>query len=116
MGHNGYLSESYRRFTKEQAYELYQASEHNLYINEVDVDKIESKYVKELEISKENLKEMMDKQNKQHESNMESARHTWEDSQIDILNLQKEIQYLIDKDKQREKDKLAFFREMRDKK
>jgi site-specific recombinase XerD len=51
-----------------------------------------------------------------NELDMESARHTWEDSQIDILNLQKEIQYLIDKDKQREKDKLAFFREMRDKK
>lgn len=72
MGHNGYLSESYRRYTREQMYEYYQAAEHNLYINEVDIDKIESKYEKELEISKQDhsiefarLKEKIESQEKE---------------------------------------------------
>jgi len=66
MGHEGYLSGSYRRYTREQMYEYYLAAEHNLYINEIDVDKLEIKYEKELEISKkqintenEKLKEIM---------------------------------------------------------
>ena len=52
MGHNGYLSESYRRYTKEQMLEYYQKGEHCLYINEVDLDKLESKYEQKLEEEK----------------------------------------------------------------
>lgn len=49
MGHNSYLSDSYRRYPKEQMLEYYQKAEHNLYINEVDMEKIESKYEKRLQ-------------------------------------------------------------------
>ena len=41
MGHNSYLSGSYRRYTKDQMYEYYQKSEHLLYINQVDINKID---------------------------------------------------------------------------
>jgi len=60
MGHDGYLSSSYRRYTREQMYEYYQAAEHNLYINEIDINKLESEYRKELEISNQHLKARID--------------------------------------------------------
>jgi len=60
MGHEGYLSGSYRRYTREQIQEHYQSAEHNLYINEIDVDKLESEYRKELEVSNQHLKARID--------------------------------------------------------
>jgi len=52
-GHEGYLSDNYRHYTREQLQELYQKGEHALYINHVDINKIESKYEKEIEINKQ---------------------------------------------------------------
>ncbi|VVB52183.1 Tyrosine recombinase XerA [uncultured archaeon] len=49
MGHNGYLNGAYRRYPKDQMFEHYQKGEHCLYINEVDLDKLESKYEQKLQ-------------------------------------------------------------------
>lgn len=60
MGHNSYLSNSYRRYNKAQMFEHYQKAEHLLYINEVDINKLESKYEQKLEISKNDQQEQID--------------------------------------------------------
>lgn len=69
MGHDGYLSGSYRRYTREQMYEYYQKAEHNLYINEIDINKLESEYRKELEVSNQQLKARIDEMEAQNKKN-----------------------------------------------
>ncbi|MFZ3167350.1 MAG: tyrosine-type recombinase/integrase [Candidatus Methanoperedens sp.] len=70
MGHNGYLTASYRKYTKEQMYEYFQKAEHFLYINEIDINKLESEYRKELEVSNQLLKARIDEIEQQRKKDM----------------------------------------------
>lgn len=89
MGHEGYLTDAYRRFTKEQAAEMYLKAEHCITINiPKEVREIESEFKQKMTAHTEILENVvqrnleMERRLKQHENLIESLQRSMQREEL----------------------------------